>query len=99
MHIYLGGSWFGLMWRVDGSTLVCREVGFLFRRSAEGWKPNSVRMVSPALHNELRAARPHLRTVRVFNELGEEFERDLLDLTELGNLVGVHLWVASWKHQ
>lgn len=83
---------------VDGDVLVVLEEKIFFRLCESGRKPNVQVNLCAKGNREMRAVRPTIRRIRVYNEHGLEFERDLTDMTCIGSHRGAYEWVFSWRH-
>lgn len=84
--------------RLEGDSVVVKEVGEYFVRAERGYKPNVQRILSPQLHAEMMERRPAVKHIRVYNESGLEFQRELTDKTCIMSGLGGFLWCFSWRH-
>lgn len=83
--------------RIEDDTLALREIGAFWKRAYAGYKPNAQRFASPEMSRDLSQNRKHIKFAKIYNERGDQFIRQVTDMTNIGSIAGADLWVISWK--
>lgn len=84
--------------RLAGDTLVARSERDMWLKEQDGTKANTVRIVSPQEWTETRGC-GGTRICVVDAGTGAHFEREITDVSVVGEFAGQRIVVISWKHE
>ena len=88
---------------MHGNTIHFKSKSVFYAKERAGKKPNTVRLLSGAQAHDLEVWRVEQRVMKIAIHCKEYpweyFERRLIDITRLGEILGYHLYVFSWEHE
>lgn len=90
--------------RIEGDVVVFRSTLQYYRLEISGWKSNTVRLLNKAEYEAIMMDDECWKLTKIRIEHSEHpiafsFERELTNISLIGELVGHYLVVFSWKHK
>ena len=87
--------------RMLGDRVIFISVEPFYSREKSGAKPNTERIMSYEEHEWLLKHEPKITRIRIerFEMSDDYFQRELTDISEIGELLGSKIVIFSWRHK